>query len=209
VLKITTEQVDAPHARQELAPDLGRSIHPVHGQGQGGLHRIEYMLDQAINWVVWSAEHTNMPSGVNQLLNQNVPVRVQVVHRDAVPIIWCSWTKIQQDADDEESKFIDRRPSIPPSINPAACWIAWSVVLSADGTQNVQLLAVSVGTDLANPPCQMSFAPTAIGGLNEQSSLINVDNTSSWDIRNAERSRHVPVVEPQLSVDGKESLSRS
>ena len=48
------------------------------------------MLDRTIYWIIWSPKYISMTGKMNSLLDENIPVGVQIVHSENMKIVWSS-----------------------------------------------------------------------------------------------------------------------
>ena len=92
------------HLPGKLVPHIPQCPDGVHYVRQVTLHGVEYHLDRAVHRVVGCAEDALMARGVNYLLDQNVSVRVQIIHRETVPIARSTWANRDQNQEDKAQK---------------------------------------------------------------------------------------------------------
>ena len=118
MLVVFDEAKDVPHGAQKFVLDLSNRLEPIHGQGQSNLDGVEQVLDRTIHRVVRRPEHAPVTRGMNDLLHDDVSVRVEIVHGKNHEVVGCSRSKIMQDHQNKREEFRGRRSSVAPRIDP-------------------------------------------------------------------------------------------
>ena len=112
-------------------------------------------------------ENTTMASCMNGLLNQNIPMRVQVVHCEAVPVRWSARANVLKNTQNKCEEPCDCSYSVVPGFNSLTGRLANNVVLSEECDQSIKLLAVPIRPNLTHTPRQICFPSASIAGLNK------------------------------------------
>ena len=133
--------------------------------------------------------HTPVSSSVNDLLDDDVPVCIQIVNRKNIKISRSSRTNIMKDNLDKGEELRNGRTSVAPCIDPSPGRLSRGVVLSRDCRQYIQFLAMAVWTYFPHASGQMRLPTTTIRKLYKKSSFIHINDALPWDVGNPERAR--------------------
>ena len=162
MFKIGCKTDHSPQARVKFVPNMLRSRHPVLSQRQSTLNRVENVLDWAVHWVVVRTEDTSVASDVDGLLDQDVSMRVEIVHCENIKIIRRPGANTLQNPTNKGKETHDCRAAFAPGLNPSSGRAPWLWIFSTDRAENIQFLTVPVGADLAHSPTEMGLASAAI-----------------------------------------------
>ena len=120
MLKITNKRPAVSEQLQKFPLDVVAALQAIHGECQIQLARVEVMFNRTVHRVVRCSENAAVTGSVNGLLDQDVVVRVQIVHGEGVPAARDAGTQISQNTLNKGQKPFNRSPPVSPMIEPSS-----------------------------------------------------------------------------------------